>query len=166
MARRSRKPSAGILLFRINNGQIEVLLAHPGSPFSRNADIGAWGIPKGTSLSGESMEDCARREFEEETGLRVSGSPVSLGRILQSGKTVWVWALEGNADTRTMIRSRPVQTVQTEFPIGSDRWVSHPEVDRCEWFDLSEARRRLVSPQVPFLDRLARIIQEAEGQMA
>ena len=61
--------SAGILMYRRSKAGILVLLVHPGGPFWRNRDLGAWSIPKGELDDGEDAEAAARREFKEELGM-------------------------------------------------------------------------------------------------
>ena len=125
--------SAGLLLFRRMGSDLEVFLAHPGGPFWRRRDEGAWTIPKGILEVGEEPLDGAIREFGEETGLTPSGPYIPLGSVRQkSGKVVHAWAWEGDADA-SAIRSNEARI---EFPRGSGRWITHPEVDRCGWFGL------------------------------
>jgi predicted NUDIX family NTP pyrophosphohydrolase len=144
------KESAGILLFR-RRPVLQVFLGHPGGPFWARRDEGAWTIPKGLVDPGESAQDAARREFEEETGVAVEGELISLGTVrMKSGKIVNAWAVEGDADPETT-RSN---TVEIEWPPRSGRIRAYPEVDRCAWFDLDTARRSIHPSQVPFLDRL------------
>lgn len=143
--------SAGILLFRRSPAGTEVLLVHPGGPFWARRDEGAWSIPKGEHDDGETPVDAARREFEEETGSAPPEPLVELGEVRQkSGKRVQAWAGEGDLDAGA-IRST---TFELEWPPRSGRMQTFPEVDRAAWFDLDEARRRLLPAQVPFVDRL------------
>jgi predicted NUDIX family NTP pyrophosphohydrolase len=144
--------SAGILLFRRRPEGPQVLLVHPGGPFWARRDEGAWSIPKGEHSEGEDALECARREFEEETGnAPPAGALVPLGEVrLRSGKRVTGWAAEGDLDPAG-VRSN---TFDIEWPPRSGRTQTFPEVDRAEWFGLDEARRRLLPAQVPLLDRL------------
>jgi predicted NUDIX family NTP pyrophosphohydrolase len=144
--------SAGILLYRSRDGHLEVLLAHPGGPFHRMKDLGAWSIPKGEVESGEDLIDVARREFREETGHPAPDEgAISLATIRQrGGKVVHGWALPGDLDPAAA-RSN---TFSMEWPPGSGRLEAFPEIDRVAWFDLGEARLRLKDAQVAFLDRL------------
>jgi predicted NUDIX family NTP pyrophosphohydrolase len=143
--------SAGILLFRHSPTGAEVLLVHPGGPFWARRDEGAWSIPKGEHDEGEAALDAARREFEEETGSPAPEELVELGEVRQkSGKHVQAWAGEGDLDADA-IRST---TFELEWPPRSGRTQTFPEVDRAGWFDLDEARRKLLPGQVPFVDRL------------
>lgn len=143
--------SAGLLLFRRRNGLLEVFLAHPGGPFWVRRDEGAWTIPKGGVETGENPLDAARREFEEETGISPSGDFIPLGSIRQrAGKIVHAWAWEGDADAARITSN----TAETEWPRGSGRRITYPEVDRCAWFSPEEARKRMNAAQAEFIDRL------------
>lgn len=143
--------SAGLLLFRRREGAVEVLLAHPGGPFWANRDAGAWTIPKGVVDEGEDVLDAARREFREETGFTPAGPFIPLGFIKQkAGKTVHAWAWEGDADPSALTSNE----TRSEWPRGSGRWITYPEVDRCEWLPIAEARTKLNPAQAELLDRL------------
>ena len=143
--------SAGLLLFRRTGGRLEVFLAHPGGPFWRDRDLGAWTVPKGLLEEGEDPLAAAVREFEEETSIRPEGPYLPLGSIRQrAGKHVHAWAWEGEADPRR-VRSN---LMRAEWPRGSGRWLSFPEVDRCEWFDAREARQKVNPAQAELIDRL------------
>lgn len=149
----ANKRSAGILLYRRTNGLIEVLIAHMGGPLWARKDEAAWSVPKGEYEEGETAEDAARREFQEELGLPVpEGTWVDLGIIKQSnGKIVTVWAVEGDLDTTQVVPG----TFEMEWPKGSGVVREFPEVDRAAWFDLTTARDKLVKAQRDFLSRLA-----------
>jgi predicted NUDIX family NTP pyrophosphohydrolase len=149
---KSGRTSAGILLWRSREGRLEVLLAHQGGPFWAKKDLGHWTIPKGEVEPGEELVDVARREFEEETGAKAPDNPlIELGQITQkSGKLVLGWAAEGELDPSTAVSN----TYELEWPPHSGVVRTFPEIDRVEWFELDEARRRLKAAQVPFLDRL------------
>jgi predicted NUDIX family NTP pyrophosphohydrolase len=151
-ADKSGRTSAGILLWRRRADRVEVLLAHQGGPFWIKKDLGHWTIPKGEVEPGEELVDVARREFQEETGHTVGDvALVDLGQIRQkSGKTVFAWGANGDLDPSTAVSN----TYDMEWPPRSGRIQSFPEIDRVEWFDLGEARRKLKAAQVPFLDRL------------
>jgi predicted NUDIX family NTP pyrophosphohydrolase len=146
------RTSAGLLLWRRRKGRVEVLLAHPGGPFWAKKDLGHWTIPKGEIEEGEELVAVALREFAEETGHPAPQGPlVDLGEIRQkSGKVVLGWAAEGDLDASAAVSN----TYDMEWPPRSGRTQSFPEIDRVEWFDLDEARRRLKAAQVPFLERL------------
>lgn len=148
MARRS----AGILLYRRGAEGVEVMLVHPGGPFWARKDAGAWSIPKGELDADEDPLDAARREFAEETGQQVDGPFIPLAPVVQpGGKVVHAWAAEGDLDVGA-IRSN---TVTIEWPRGSGRTITFPEVDRAAWFPLDEARRRILKGQRRLLDELA-----------
>ena len=150
--------SAGILLFRRRDGAVQVLLAHPGGPFWRARDDAAWGIPKGGPEPGESPEQTARREFEEELGAPATAPLVPLGRLRQKGgKWVEAFAMEGDFDPATQ---RSI-TFRLEWPPRSGRFGDYPEIDRAEWFTMDEARARMLESQRPLLDRLAALIAGA-----
>lgn len=147
--------SAGILLFRRRAAVLEVFLAHPGGPFWARRDDGVWTVPKGLVDPGEEPLSAARREFEEETGFPIDGEFLSLGAIrMKSGKSVAVWAVAGDVDAAA-IRSN---TVAIEWPPRSGRVREYPEVDRCAWFDVPSARRKLHPAQQPLLDRLLEVV--------
>ena len=152
----STKRSAGILLYRRRAGRLEVLLAHPGGPWWRNKDAGAWGIPKGLIDAGEDPLAAARREFEEETGQPApAGEAIALTPLRQaSGKLVLAWALEGDCDT-ACIRSNDFPM---EWPPRSGQVQQFPEIDRAEWFALDAAREKAIAGQRAFLDELERVI--------
>jgi len=150
--------SAGLLLFRRAAGGVEVFLAHPGGPFWKNKDAGAWTIPKGLVEEGEDPLDAARREFQEETGIRPEGTFLPLGAIRQkAGKTVHAWAWEGDADPSTVTSNE----VRTEWPRGSGKWLVFPEVDRCAWFDPEAAREKLNPAQADLIARLEAALGES-----
>jgi predicted NUDIX family NTP pyrophosphohydrolase len=146
------RTSAGLLLWRRRKGRVEVLLAHPGGPPWAKKDLGHWTIPKGEIEEGEELFAVALREFAEETGHPAPEGPlVDLGEIRQkSGKVVLGWAAEGDLDAAAAVSN----TYDMEWPPRSGRTQSFPEIDRVEWFDLDEARRKLKDAQVPFLERL------------
>ena len=148
------RESAGILLFRRRAGALEVFLGHPGGPFWARKDEGAWTVPKGMIDQGEDALAAARREFAEETGTAVNGEFLPLGQVrMKSGKVVKVWAVEGDLDPAT-VRSN---TVSIEWPPRSGKVREYPEVDRCAWFDLPAAHRKIHPSQAPLLDRLREI---------
>jgi predicted NUDIX family NTP pyrophosphohydrolase len=145
--------SAGLLLYRFNGeAEIEVLLVHPGGPFWAKKDDGAWSLPKGENEVGEGPLTLAEREFEEELGQPPpSGTRRDLGELDQSSaKRVHAWAIEGDLDADHIVSN----TFEIEWPPKSGAVVNFPEVDRAGWFTLSEARIKLLSGQVGFLDRL------------
>ena len=148
------KKSAGILLYRRRGGALEVLLAHPGGPFWKKRDEGAWTIPKGEIGEGEEPFAAARREFLEETGIDPGERGDALTPCRQrSGKMVYAWAIEGDCDAGS-VRSNEFSM---EWPPKSGRMASFPEIDRAGWFGLDEARRKILPGQAPFLDELERL---------
>jgi predicted NUDIX family NTP pyrophosphohydrolase len=146
--------SAGIIAFRRKRGNIEVLLVHPGGPFWRNKDLGAWSIPKGEYDPGDDPEDAARREFREELGIEMTEDLVPLGEIRQrGGKTVKAFAVETNVDVENIHSN----TFEMEWPPRSGRRQAFPEIDRAEWFDLATARTKINEAQRTLLERLETI---------
>jgi len=147
------KASAGLLLYRRRHNQLEVFLVHPGGPFWRKRDEGAWSIPKGEYETGEEPLGAAQREFAEETGVRPQGPFLELTPVRQkAGKTVRAWAVEGDCDP-SRIRSN---TFSVEWPPGSGQQQEFPEVDRAAFFPLAQARKKINAAQVALLDELAR----------
>ena len=148
------KRSAGLLLYRTRHAAIEVLLVHPGGPYWKDRDEGAWSIPKGEFLPGEDGIGAARREFFEETGTMVEGELHALKPIRQpGGKTVHAWAVEGDLDPATIVSN----TFEIEWPPRSGRLQSFPEIDRGAWFTLPEARCKILRGQSPLLEELAQM---------
>jgi predicted NUDIX family NTP pyrophosphohydrolase len=146
--------SAGLLLYRVTvDGVLEVLAVHPGGPFFRARDDGAWSIPKGEVETGGDVEATADREFAEELGRDPPPGPrIDLGQIIQrGGKRVRAWAVAGDLDPSTISSN----TFELEWPRGSGRMASFPEVDRAAWFTVDVARGKLIEAQTAFLDRLA-----------
>ncbi len=125
---------------------------HPGGPFWQKRDDGAWSIPKGELGENEGGIDVAKREFEEELGVKPpEGEFTTLGSVRQAGgKVVNAWALQGDLDV-TRIHSN---VFEIEWPPRSRRMRQFPEVDRAGWFALDAARRKLVAAQAEFIDRL------------
>jgi predicted NUDIX family NTP pyrophosphohydrolase len=157
MASQAMKKSAGILLYRRVAGELQVLLVHPGGPFWRRKDAGAWTIPKGEIDAGEDPLAAARRELAEETGVCHDGPFVALDPIRQkSGKLVLAWAAEGDCDAEA-IRST---TFSMEWPPKSGRMEAFPEVDRAAWLDLASARDKIIAAQAPFLEQLPSVAVE------
>ena len=155
------KLSAGLLLYRLRAGVIEVFLVHPGGPFWARKDEGAWSIPKGEAEPGEDLLAAARRELREETGAEADGAFLDLGRHRQaSGKIVAAFALEGDFDPAAL----ESQTFAMEWPPRSGKTAEFPEVDRAQWFDLATAARKIVKGQQPILVALAaRLAGRAPG---
>jgi predicted NUDIX family NTP pyrophosphohydrolase len=149
--------SAGLLLFRCSGKGLEVFLAHPGGPFWSGRDLGAWTVPKGLVEDGEDPLATAVREFEEETAIHPEEPFVPLGSVRQkAGKLVHAWAWEGEADPH-QVRSN---SMRAEWPRGSGRWLTFPEVDRCEWFDARSARHKINPAQAELIDRLEAVLSD------
>jgi predicted NUDIX family NTP pyrophosphohydrolase len=161
----AERTSAGILLYRWSDrpggyATLEVLLAHPGGPFFAKRDLGDWTIPKGEPDGAhEAMPSVARREFAEETGTEIdpAAPTIELGSIVQKGgKIVHAWAVEGDLD--------PAEAHSNVFdmvwPPRSGRHESFPEIDRVEWFEPDEARRRIKPTQAPLIDRLEAALRD------
>ncbi|MBV8996744.1 MAG: NUDIX domain-containing protein [Pseudonocardiales bacterium] len=154
--------SAGVLLFRVTASErVEVLLGHMGGPFHAHRDDGAWSIPKGEYDADEDSRVAAAREFEEELGAPLpAGRQIELGTIrLPSGKRLVVYAVESDFDAR-QARSN---TFELEWPPGSGRIHSFPEIDRAQWFDCATARVKLARGQAEFLDRLLAALCDDEA---
>jgi predicted NUDIX family NTP pyrophosphohydrolase len=154
------KRSAALLVYRHGRAGLEVFLVHPGGPFWAKKDLGAWSIPKGEF--DESEEDglaAAKREFFEEVGQRIEGKAfLALTPARQKGgKVVHAWAVQGEVDEAALTSNE----FEMEWPPKSGRTARFPEVDRGQWFSIAEARRRLVSGQVPILDELERSLGTA-----
>lgn len=132
-----------------------MFLAHPGGPFWHNRDAGAWTIPKGLAEEGENTLAAACREFEEETGVHPQGPFLPLGSIRQkAGKLVHAWAWEGDADPARVTSN----LMRTEWPRGTGRFITFPEVDRCAWFDPQTAREKINAAQAELIDRLEGVL--------
>ena len=152
MKRRGPRLSAGLLLYRVRNGQPEVFLAHPGGPFFSRKDNGHWTIPKGEPDGGEDLLAAAQREFGEEVGFIPRGPFIELGTILQKGgKVVHAWACEGDMPEG---HEHSCNTFQTEWPLGSGKFEHFPEIDKVCFCPIEEARLKLKESQAPLLDRL------------
>jgi predicted NUDIX family NTP pyrophosphohydrolase len=154
------KTSAGLLMYRLREGRAEFLLVHPGGPFWKNKDAGAWTIPKGEPRAGEEPLAAAKREFAEELGIEppAQGSLIELTTVRQKGgKTVQAWAFAGDFDPGT-IRSN---TFTLEFPPGSGKHCVFPEVDRAAFFQLEEAKLKINPAQAALLEEVGRKLSQA-----
>ena len=144
------KKSSGVLLYRLKKSYLEILLLHPGGPFYSKKDLGVWSIPKG-EFEEEKPQLAAIREFEEETGVRLEGDFVFLDEVtMKSGKVIYCWAKEGDFDTK-LLKSN---LFELEWPPKSGRIQSFPEMDKGEWFIISDAKLKIHPSQIPFIDRL------------
>jgi predicted NUDIX family NTP pyrophosphohydrolase len=152
------KRSAGLLMYRRSDSDLEVFLVHPSGPFWAKKDNGAWSIPKGEYEEGEDALDAARREFQEETGFTSEGEFLDLGVIKQAGgKTVAAWAFEGDCDPRHLKSN----LCQIEWPPRSKRLIEIPEVDRGGWFSITEAKQRILKSQQTLLEILCRNLHQS-----
>jgi predicted NUDIX family NTP pyrophosphohydrolase len=146
------KTSAGILVYKQKAGWLEVLLVHPGGPFWKGKDEGAWSIPKGEPAEGEDLLAAARRELREETGLDLQGNFFDLGTVKQKGgKTVHAWAFELDLKTIVEVASN---VFELEWPPRSGKMQAFPEIDRAEFFSPEEAEKKINQSQRAFLGRL------------
>jgi predicted NUDIX family NTP pyrophosphohydrolase len=155
--------SAGILLYRGERKTLELFLVHPGGPFWAKKDDGAWSMPKGLIEDGEDPEVAARREFEEETGIALTGPLTELGSFRQpSGKIVVAFAAEGDCDP-TAIRSNEFEI---EWPPRSGRMAKFPEVDRAGWFESAAALAKILKGQRPIVEVLTQRLgkRDAKGR--
>lgn len=153
------KTSAGLLMFRKGDRSIEVLLVHPGGPFFRNKESGAWTIPKGESAEGEELLTRARVEFQEELGIKPAAAEwIELGTVKQKGgKIVHAWAFEGDLPSNFLLNSN---SFEMEWPPRSGKTAAFPEIDRAEFFPIEIAREKINQAQIEFLDRLLVLIEK------
>ena len=148
--------SAGILLFKYVDGKLSLMLAHPGGPFWAKKDNGAWSIPKGLFEENEEPVEAAKREFKEETGYDVEGVLIELGSLKQtSRKIVHAWAVEQDIDVSKIISN----TFSLEWPKNSGNIREYPEIDRCQWFGIAEAKSKILKGQAAFIDILIERLQ-------
>ena len=154
----AKKESAGIVLYRYRDSRLEIFLVHPGGPFWKNKDSGAWSIPKGEFESGEDPLTAAKREFYEETGFPVDGSFVLLTPVRQAGgKVVHAWAVQGDCEAESIKSNSFV----LEWPPRSGQRKTFSEVDRAGWFSFELARDKILKGQLKLLDELQRILKDA-----
>ncbi len=155
------KLSAGLLLYRITDGLVEVLIGHPGGPFWARKDDGAWSIPKGEYVEGEDPWTVAQREFEEELGKRPPDGPrIDFAPVKQpSGKIITAFAVRGDLDLTGTFS----HTFELEWPKGSGKISEYPEIDRVGWFAVAQARSKLLKGQRPLLDRLLSALEDGES---
>ena len=149
-----QKKSAGILLYRLKDSELEVLLVHPGGPFWSKKDIGAWSIPKGEFTEGEEPLEAAKREFKEETGVEISGEFLPLSPVkLKSGKVVYAFAIENEFD----ICKLKSNTFKIEWPPKSGKEKEFPEIDKAEWMNIATAIQKINASQIPLIEELVRL---------
>ncbi|MDP9048805.1 MAG: NUDIX domain-containing protein [Bacteroidota bacterium] len=150
------KQSAGILLYRRNDNHLQVFLVHPGGPFFKNKDMGAWSIPKGEFLPDEEPFIAAKREFMEETGQPIAGDFIPLEPVyLKSGKKIYAWAVEGDIDHGVIASN----LFEMEWPPKSGKKQSFPEVDRAAWFIVDHAKEKINTAQVGLIENLINLMQ-------
>jgi predicted NUDIX family NTP pyrophosphohydrolase len=153
------KQSAGILLYRMQHKQLQVLLVYPGGPYFSGKDAGNWSIPKGEFTEKEKAFDAAVREMEEETGYLPSGDFIELTPIQQkSGKKVYCWAVPGELDPDTIISN----TFEIEWPPKSGKKKSYPEIDKAEWFTIALAKQKINERQIALLEELQELLKSRE----
>lgn len=152
------KASAGLLMYRIKNGTLQVLLAHPGGPLFKKKDEGAWTIPKGEIEPGEDLFEAAKREFEEETGITPTGPFAALTPVKQKGgKVVHAWAFQCDCDPSAIVSNR----FTMEWPPRSGRQMDFPEIDRADFFDMVAASRKINPAQLSFVQELQKRVDDA-----
>lgn len=150
------KKSAGILAYRYERTYLQVLLVHPGGPFFVKKDAGVWSVPKGEFDVEEAPLTAAKREFEEEVGLPVSGKFIELNPVkLKSGKTIYAWAVECDIDL-THFKSN---TFPLEWPPKTGKFIEIPEVDKAEWQDMATAKQKINPGQAGLLEELEGILR-------
>ncbi len=150
------KISAGLMMYHFVEGKLKVFLVHPGGPFFVKKDNGYWGIPKGLVEPEEDLLGAAKREFEEETGITPTGRFTSLGTVIQkSGKKVYAWSFPVQNSESIKIKSN---TFDLEWPIRSGKMKKFPEVDKGEFFEVEEAKIKINSSQIDFIDRLLEVV--------
>jgi len=146
-----KKRSAGVLAYRLRDGMAELFLVHPGGPFWKNKDDGAWSIPKGEIDAGEDSLKAAQREFREETGQGVDGAFTPLEPVkIASGKVIEAWAIEHDLDAEAIASN----SFEIEWPPRSGRRQAFPEVDRAAWFAAPTALQKITPGQAPLLIEL------------
>lgn len=149
------KTSAGILLFKREKENFFYFLVHPGGPFWKNKDLGAWSIPKGEVSEGENLLERAKTEFEEETGKTINGDFIELNSITQKGgKKVFTWAVEKDIETSDMKSNM----ITVDWPPKSGRKIEISEVDRWEWFSSDEAKKRINPAQAGLILQLEELL--------
>ena len=155
------KKSAGILLYRFTNDLAEILLVHPGGPFWAKKDLGAWSIPKGEFEANENPLDAAKREVEEETGIKVQGEFIELTPAKQkSGKVIYAWAQQKDINPE-QIKSN---NFEIEWPPKSGKKKSFPEIDKAAWFEVEDAKKKINAGQVPLITELETKLAGSTGE--
>lgn len=153
------KQSAGILLYRFRDNQLQVFLIHPGGPFFSKKDNGVWSVPKGEFNNDENPLDAAKREFLEETGQPVNGKFIVLKPIIQkAGKKVYAWAVEGDIDHKSIVSN----LFEMEWPPRSGKKQTFPEADKSAWFEIEVAKTKVNPAQADFIEELVAIVNSSK----
>jgi predicted NUDIX family NTP pyrophosphohydrolase len=151
-----KRNSAGLLMYRTRDGELEVLIVHPGGPYWAKKDAGSWFVPKGEIEPGEDELEAAQREFQEETAIVPAGPFLDLGEVThKSSKRVRAWAFPGNCDPGAIVSN----TFSMEWPPRSGRMQSFPEIDRAEFADAATAREKLNPAEYAFVERLQELLK-------
>jgi predicted NUDIX family NTP pyrophosphohydrolase len=151
-----QKKSAGILVFRKTRDEYEYLLVHPGGPFWAKKDLNSWSVPKGEFEEDEEPLEAAKREFEEETGSKITGEFIELIPVKQpSGKIIFIWGVEGEIDASD-IKSN---LFKMEWPPRSGAFKEFPEIDKAGWFEFETAKQKIISGQIPIIENLKKILE-------
>ena len=154
-----QRVSAGLVMYRIQDGQLQILLAHYGGPYFAKKDDGFWSIPKGELEPGEDLLETAQREFKEEVGITPTGPFVALSSVMQTNdKIVHAWAFKGDCDPNKCVSNM----FTMEWPPKSGRQMEFPEMDRFDFFDVGGAKRKITPRQVPLIDELESIVKGGE----
>jgi predicted NUDIX family NTP pyrophosphohydrolase len=154
-----KRISAGLLMYRIQNGALEVLLAHPGGPYFAKKDNGHWSIPKGEPDIDEDLLVTAMREFKEETGIIPAGDFIPLGAITQKGgKEVHAWAVEGGFPPGFV---HECNEIEIEWPPRSGKFIEFPEIDKIEFFSVKDAMEKIKPAQIPLIIRLEEHLEKS-----
>jgi len=147
-----KRKSAGLLMYRLKDGKLEVLLAHPGGPYFAKKDEGHWTIPKGEPETDEDLLITAIREFKEETGINASGDFIPLSSIVQKGgKEVFAWAVEGDFPKDFV---HECNFFEIEWPPRSGKFEEFPEIDKIEFLDVETAKKKIKEAQIPLVEKL------------
>jgi predicted NUDIX family NTP pyrophosphohydrolase len=143
--------SAGLLMCRFNNSELEFFLIHPGGPFYAKKDKGVWSIPKGLLDDGEDSLAAAQREFAEETGIIPAGDFHSIGSVkMKSGKIIQAWTFIGKWNEQDGIKSN---FFALQWPPNSGKIINVPEADSARWMNFETALEHVIPVQIPFLER-------------
>jgi predicted NUDIX family NTP pyrophosphohydrolase len=161
--KKANQVSAGLLMYRMHDGELEVLLVHLGGPYWMRKDAGAWFVPKGGLEEGEAELAAARREFQEETGMEPHEPFLELGSVYhKSGKRVVAWAFRGDGDPREL-RSN---TFRLEWPPKSGKFKEFPEIDRADFFSVAAAAKKMHPSEFALLQRLDDLLAAQSGGSA